>query len=87
MKQKIDAGVIGRVFMAKSEWIGPKEIFAALPWVGRKEQGGGPLMGFGSHHIDLLQWMIGPVGDVTCYANHLVHPEVEVEDSAVGPSS
>jgi predicted dehydrogenase len=83
MKEKIDEGCIGKIFMVKSEWIGPKEVFVSNPWVADKEQGGGPLMGFGSHHIDLLQWMAGPVADVAGYANHLVWPEVEVEDSAV----
>ena len=69
--------------MVKSEWIGPKEVFIANPWVGQKEQGGGPLMGFGSHHVDLLQWFAGPITKVACYVNQLVWPQVEVEDSAV----
>jgi predicted dehydrogenase len=83
MKEKIDEGAIGNIFLVKSEWIGPKEVFISNPWVAHKEQGGGPLMGFGSHHVDLLQWMAGPIAEVACYANHLVWPEVEVEDSAV----
>lgn len=83
MKQKIDAGSIGRVFMAKSEWIGPKEVFINIPWVAQKKQGGGPLMGFGSHHIDLLHWLVGPIRQINCYLNNIVWPRVEVEDSAV----
>ena len=83
MKRKIDECRLGEVFMVKSEWIGPKEVFVANPWVGQKEQGGGPLMGFGSHHVDLLQWFAGPITKVACYVNQLVWPQVEVEDSAV----
>ena len=83
MKQKIDEGCLGEIFMVKSEWIGPKEVFIANPWVGEKEQGGGPLLGFGSHHVDLLQWFAGPITKVACYTNNLIWPEVEVEDSAV----
>ena len=83
MKEKIDAGAIGKVFLAKSEWIGPKEIFKNNPWAADPAQGGGPLMGFGSHHIDLLHWLIGPIKCISCYTNNLVLPKVEVEDSAV----
>ena len=82
MKEKIDDGSLGKVFLAKSEWIGPKEVFEMLPWVAKAVNGGGPLMGFGSHHLDLLQWMLGPVSKVACYTNHLAVP-VEVEDTAV----
>jgi predicted dehydrogenase len=83
MKQKIDEGLLGEIFMAKSEWIGPKEVFVNNPWVAFKSQGGGPLMGFGSHHIDLLLWMVGPIKKISCYTNNMVWPKVEVEDSAV----
>ena len=83
MKEKIDQGCIGKVFLAKSEWIGPKEVFTINPWLANKDHGGGPLSGFGSHHIDLLHWMVGLPSKVSCYTNHLVWPKIEVEDTAV----
>ena len=83
MKEKIESGSIGRVFMAKSEWIGPKEIFVLNPWTADASQGGGPLMGFGSHHVDLLQWMAGPIEDVYCNTARITCPAIEVEDTAV----
>jgi len=45
--------------------------------------GGGPLMGFGSHHVDLMQWLAGPIQDIDCYQNNRVWPDIEVEDTAV----
>jgi predicted dehydrogenase len=83
IKRKIDEGAVGRVFLAKSEWTGPREIFDVIPWAAKAGHGGGPLMGFGSHHLDLLQWMLGPVKRVGCYTNRLARPDAEVEDSAV----
>ena len=35
------------------------------------------------HMIDLLQWYMGPVEEVFCYWDNLIHPYVEVEDVAV----
>ncbi len=81
MKAKIDEGTIGRPFLAKSEWIGPREVFVNNPWT-KDAAGGGPLMGFGSHHIDLLHWMMGSVKRVSCYKNNIVWPDIEAEDSA-----
>ena len=83
MKQKIDEGGVGRVFLVGSEWIGPKEVFDAIPWAGAADGGGGPLMGFGSHHIDLLHWMVGPIRGIRCLTNRLVCQSVGAEDTAV----
>lgn len=83
MKEKVAEGGIGQVFLAKSEWIGSKEIFTTIPWIVDPAQGGGPMMGYGVHHIDLLQWIAGPVKRVLSYTNNLVWPEAGVEDSAV----
>lgn len=35
------------------------------------------------HSIDLLQWLMGPVVEVTAYTGLLVHQRIEVEDTAV----
>jgi len=83
MKEKIAEGGIGQVFLAKSEWVGSKEIFTTIHWVVDPTQGGGPLMGYGIHHVDLLQWIIGPIKRISCYTNKLVWPKAGVEDSAV----
>jgi len=83
MKEKVVQGGVGQVFLAKSEWIGSKEIFTTIPWIVDPTQGGGPMMGYGIHHIDLLQWIIGPIKRISSYTNNLVWPKAGVEDSAV----
>ena len=35
------------------------------------------------HSIDLLQWLMGPVAEVTAYTGLLAHERIEVEDTAV----
>jgi UDP-N-acetyl-2-amino-2-deoxyglucuronate dehydrogenase len=83
MKEQIAAGNLGEIFMAKSEWIGAREITTSLPWINDLNGGGAVLMGFGSHHIELLQWLVGPIVQVSCRVNHKMYEKLQVEDSAV----
>lgn len=43
--------------------------------------GGGAVMNQSVHAIDLLQWIAGPVKQVSAYASSRIHPKIEVEDS------
>lgn len=36
------------------------------------------------HHLDILQWLMGPVEEVVGRWGNLNHPYVEVEDTALG---
>jgi predicted dehydrogenase len=58
--------------------------YYAEPWRGRwATEGGGVLMTQAIHHIDLLQWFMGPARRVTGRCATLVHRGViEVEDTA-----
>jgi UDP-N-acetyl-2-amino-2-deoxyglucuronate dehydrogenase len=58
--------------------------YYAEPWRGRwATEGGGVLMTQAIHHIDLLQWFMGPARRVTGRFATLVHADViEVEDTA-----
>lgn len=58
--------------------------YAAEPWRGRQAtEGGGVLLTQVIHHIDLLQWFMGPAVRVTGRCDTLVHREIiEVEDTA-----
>ncbi|WP_203790927.1 Gfo/Idh/MocA family protein [Paractinoplanes rishiriensis] len=60
------------------------DYYRAEPWRGRWEtEGGGVLMTQVIHHIDLLQWFMGPARKVTGRCATLVHQQiVEVEDTA-----
>ena len=35
------------------------------------------------HQVDLLQWLAGPVAEVSAFAGCLAHKRIEVEDAAV----
>lgn len=47
-----------------------------------REQGGGCVLDFASHFIDLAQWYLGPIDSVKGYASHLSLEGVKVEDTA-----
>lgn len=52
-------------------------------WHGTWElDGGGALMNQGIHMIDLLLYCMGPVNQVSAFAHHLGHPQIEAEDTA-----
>jgi predicted dehydrogenase len=59
-------------------------LYYAEPWRGRWEtEGGGVLMTQAIHHIDLLQWFMGPARRVTGRCATLAHHDfIEVEDTA-----
>jgi UDP-N-acetyl-2-amino-2-deoxyglucuronate dehydrogenase len=58
--------------------------YYAEPWRGRRAtEGGGVLMTQAIHHVDLLQWFMGPARRVTGRCATLVHGGlVDVEDTA-----
>ncbi len=86
VKRAIDAGKIGRPILGTAtvlSWRGP-EYYALDDWRGTwAGEGGGVLVTQVIHHLDLLQWLMGPVAEVSAYWSNLNHPFVEVEDTAV----
>jgi UDP-N-acetyl-2-amino-2-deoxyglucuronate dehydrogenase len=46
-----------------------------------REQGGGCMLDFASHFIDLVQWYLGPIKSIKGHLGHLVLEGVEVEDT------
>jgi predicted dehydrogenase len=86
MKAAIDAGKIGRpvlgVFTMYS-WRDPS-YYQSDPWRGKwATEGGGVLVNQSPHQLDLLQWFMGPVAEVSGFWANLNHPAIEVEDTAV----
>jgi predicted dehydrogenase len=54
------------------------------PWRGTwSGEGGGVLVTQATHHLDLFQWLMGPIEEVFGYWTNINHPSIEVEDSAV----
>jgi predicted dehydrogenase len=86
MKAAIDAGKLGRpalgVFIMYS-WRDPS-YYRSDPWRGQwATEGGGVLVNQSPHQLDLLQWFMGPIEEISgCWAN-VNHRTIEVDDTAV----
>ena len=84
IKEILAEGMIGRPVLARALaaefWKFPDD--HPLAWRIRPEEGGGgPLMDFGSHRIDILLDILGPVREVSAFTDRLLF-ERQVEDSA-----
>ncbi len=86
MKAAIDAGKIGRpalgVFIMYS-WRDPA-YYQSDPWRGQwATEGGGVLVNQSPHQLDLLQWFMGPIDEISGGWANVNHPAIEVDDTAV----
>ncbi|HPP86727.1 MAG TPA: Gfo/Idh/MocA family oxidoreductase [bacterium] len=83
LKEAIDSGILGKIALAtvRVRWCRTNDYYKSDEWRGTWKYDGGVLTNQASHHIDLLQWLIGPIESViaktaTCLNN------IEVEDTA-----
>src|SRR5260370_14423991 len=86
MKAAIDAGKIGRPVLGVFQMLSWRDraYYHSDPWRGKwATEGGGVLVNQSPHQLDLLQWIMGEVEEVSGYWANLNHPEIEVEDTAV----
>jgi len=85
MKLAIDAGKIGKPVLAAVAMFSWRDeaYYRSDPWRGKwATEGGGVLVNQSPHHLDLLQWFMGGVTEVSGIAANLNHPYIEVEDTA-----
>ncbi len=85
MKHAIDEGKLGRPVLGTVEMLSWRDeaYYRSDPWRGRWDtEGGGVLINQSPHHIDILQWLMGPVDEVIGRWGNLNHPYIEVEDTA-----
>jgi len=84
--EAVDRGRFGRLTSGSAEvrWWRSQSYYDSGGWRGTWElDGGGVLINQAIHSIDLLQWLMGPVVEVTAYTGLLAHERIEVEDTAV----
>lgn len=84
LKQALDRGRFGKLVLGtvRIRWSRSQEYYNQDPWRGTWKLDGGVLTNQASHHIDLLQWLMGPVESVKAYtATRLLH--MEAEDTGV----
>jgi predicted dehydrogenase len=86
MKTAIDAGKIGRPVLGTVQMFSWRDeaYYRSDPWRGKWDtEGGGVLINQAPHHLDILQWLMGPVEEVVGRWANLNHPYIEVEDTAL----
>lgn len=84
LKNAMKKDRFGKLYMVNVNvfWTRPQEYYDAADWRATWEFDGGALMNQASHYIDLLNWLIGPIESLHCYASTLAR-KIDVEDSAV----
>lgn len=85
IRKAVDDGRFGKLVLGDAyiKWYRSQEYYDSGAWRGTiKLDGGGALMNQGIHQIDLLQWFMGPVKEVTAKKALVAHKDIEVEDIA-----
>lgn len=60
LKREVEAGILGRVYFARTVWHRSRGIPGFGGWFGRRAlSGGGPLIDLGVHRLDLALWLMG----------------------------
>lgn len=84
LRTALEAGAFGKLVMGtvRVRWCRDQSYYNQDSWRGTWKDDGGVFTNQASHHIDLLQWMMGPVESVKAYiATRLV--DIEAEDTGV----
>src|ERR687897_806067 len=84
--EAVSGGEFGRLTSGSAEvpWWRSQAYYDSGGWRGTWElDGGGVLINQAIHSIDLLQWLMGQVVEVTAYTGLIAHERIEVEDTAV----
>jgi len=84
IRQALEAGRFGRLtfLSARVKWWRDQDYYHSSSWRGTRElDGGGALMNQGIHAVDLLQWLGGPLKEVSAFSGSLAHAGLPVEDT------
>lgn len=84
LREALEQGRFGKIVMGtvRVRWSRPQAYYDLDPWRGTWAMDGGVLANQASHHVDLLEWMMGqPVSVFAMARTALV--DIEAEDTAV----
>lgn len=84
LRKAVERGAFGKLVIGtvRVRWCREQSYYDQDAWRGTWKDDGGVFTNQASHHIDLLQWMMGPVESVKAYtATRLV--KIESEDTGV----
>lgn len=83
-REALEAGRFGKLVMGtvRVRWCRPQAYYDQDPWRGTWAMDGGVLSNQASHHIDMLEWMMGEVDSVFAMSRTAL-VDIEAEDTAV----
>lgn len=84
LREALDSGRFGRLVLGtvRVRWCRRQEYYDQDPWRGTWALDGGVLTNQASHHVDLLEWMMGDVDTVYARSSTAL-VDIETEDTAV----
>jgi len=84
LREALDAGRFGKLVLGtvRVRWCRPQAYYDQDPWRGTWALDGGVLTNQASHHVDLLEWMLGEVDSVFAMTSTAL-ARIEAEDTAV----
>jgi UDP-N-acetyl-2-amino-2-deoxyglucuronate dehydrogenase len=84
LRKALDAGRFGKLVLGtvRVRWCRPQSYYDQDGWRGTWALDGGVLTNQASHHVDLLEWMMGPVESVFAKSTTAL-VSIEAEDTAV----
>jgi UDP-N-acetyl-2-amino-2-deoxyglucuronate dehydrogenase len=84
LREAIDAGRFGKLVMGtvRVRWCRPQAYYDQDTWRGTWAMDGGVLTNQASHHVDMLEWMMGQVASVFAMSRTAL-ADIEVEDTAI----
>jgi len=86
LKKAVDEQKLGRLTFGSgsTQWYRAQAYYDSGDWRGTWAlDGGGALINQSIHYVDLVQYIMGPVVEVSAYTGRLAHERIEVEDTAV----
>ncbi|HXI17577.1 MAG TPA: Gfo/Idh/MocA family oxidoreductase [Chloroflexota bacterium] len=83
VKEFIQGGAIGEVFLAQTLGLEPPRTVSVRPWLGTKAGGGGVLLAQAVHPAYILRTVLGEVSEVTCITSQRKVVDMTAEDTAV----
>lgn len=83
-REALESGRFGKLVMGtvRVRWCRPQAYYDQDPWRGTWAMDGGVLTNQASHHIDMLEWMMGDVESVFAMSRTAL-VDIEAEDTAV----
>jgi len=84
LREALDAGRFGKLILGtvRVRWCRPQAYYDQDAWRGTWAMDGGVLTNQASHHVDLLEWMMGSVESVFAMSRTAL-VQIEAEDTAV----